>query len=336
MNLRQNSFKNLILVFILISTVTACVPARNYDDLKANKIRCEQENDKLKAENLNLKTRNKELTLKDQETSRDLKYLSGDTTALSRGMNRLQSLYNELQDSYDKLLDNNARLLSSSTSENKTIMGELQSTQTELQQKEDRLNELETDLKTREQKLAELTQQLEQREGKVKELNSILNSKDSTMNALKKQVSSALLDFTNSGLTISQADGKVMVSLEEKLLFASGSTEVDTKGKDAISKLAKVLEVNPDISIVIEGHTDNVPIKGGNIKDNWDLSVMRATSVVRILMNSANINPSRLLPSGRGEFQPLVKNSNAESKRKNRRIEIILSPNLDKLYQLVD
>lgn len=336
MILTQNSFKNLILFFILIGTLSSCVPARNYDDLKANKIRCEQENDKLKAENLNLKTKNKELMLNAQETSRDLKYLSGDTTAMSRGMNRLQKLYDELQNSYDKLLDNNAKLLASSDTENKTIMGELQSTQIELQQKEDRLNELETDLKSREQKLAELTEQLELREGKVKELNSILYAKDSTMNALKKQVSSALLDFKDSGLSITQENGKVMVSLEEKLLFASGSTVVDNKGKEAIGKLAKVLEGNPDISIVIEGHTDNVPIKGGNIKDNWDLSVMRATSVVRILMSSANINPSRLLPSGRGEYQPLVQNSDSESRRKNRRIEIILSPNLDKLYQLVN
>ena len=106
--------------------------------------------------------------------------------------------------------------------------------------------------------------------------------------------------------------------------------------KEAIEKLAKVLAVNSDISIVIEGHTDNVPLKGGSIKDNWDLSVMRATSVVRILMSSANINPSRLIPSGRGEYQPLVVNTNSESKRKNRRIEIILSPNLDKLYRLID
>lgn len=336
MILRQNTLKNLILFLFIISGLAACVPARQYDELKSNKVRCEKENDALKAENLKLKTRNKEMQLKAQETDRNLKYLSGDTTAMGRGMSRLQKLYDELQNSYDKLLENNAKLLESSSSENKTIMGELQSTQAELQKKEDRLNELELDLKTRETRLTELTEQLEMREGKVRELNRILNAKDSSMLALKQQVSSALLDFKNSGLTVTQANGKVMVSLEEKLLFASGSTVVDAKGKEALGKLAMVLESNKDIAIVIEGHTDNVPIKAGNIKDNWDLSVMRATSVVRILMESANINPSRLLPSGRGEHQPLVENTNSESKRKNRRIEIILSPKLDKLYELVE
>jgi len=215
-------------------------------------------------------------------------------------------------------------------------MGELQSTQTELQQKEDRLNELEKDLNKRENKVDELNKQLEAREGKVNELNSILKAKDESMQKLKRQVTSALLDFENSGLTVSHTNGQVMVSLEEKLLFASGSTVVDAKGKEAISKLATVLAANPDISIVIEGHTDNVPIRGGSIKDNWDLSVMRATSVVRILMNSAKIDASRLLPSGRGEYQPLVANTDTESKRKNRRIEIILSPDLDKLYNLIE
>ncbi|NNC84943.1 MAG: OmpA family protein [Bacteroidia bacterium] len=276
------------------------------------------------------------MQLQAQETTRNLKYLSGDTTAMGRGMNRLQKLYDELQTSYDKLLENNAKLLSSSSSENKTIMSELQSTQTELQNKEDRLNELQIDLESREKRLADLTNELELREGKVRDLNRILNAKDSSMQALKNQVSSALLDFENSGLTVSQANGQVMVSLEEKLLFASGSTVVDSKGKEAISKLAEVLEKNKDISIVIEGHTDNVPMKSANIKDNWDLSVMRATSVVRILMSSADIDPARLLPSGRGEHQPLVENADSESKRKNRRIEIILSPNLDKLYELVE
>ena len=124
--------------------------------------------------------------------------------------------------------------------------------------------------------------------------------------------------------------------MEEQLLFASGSTVVDPRGEEALKKLAEVLEKNTDINILIEGHTDNVPIKGGNIKDNWDLSVLRSTSVVRILTKYAKISPERLMPAGRGEFAPLDKGNTAEARKKNRRIEIILSPKVDELLELLE
>ena len=161
--------------------------------------------------------------------------------------------------------------------------------------------------------------------------------KDSIMNALKNTVSNALLGFEGQGLTVTQRNGKVYVSLEEKLLFTSGSTSVDPNGVRALRQLAAVLATNDDISIMIEGHTDDVPFrKGSSIKDNWDLSVMRATSIVRILMSAADIDAERITVAGRGEYLPIDPGDNPEARRKNRRTEIILSPNLDELYKILD
>ena len=157
------------------------------------------------------------------------------------------------------------------------------------------------------------------------------------MNALRDIVSKALYGFEGQGLTVNIKNGKVYVSLEEQLLFKSGSTEVDSRGVDALKRLARVLEQNPEINIMIEGHTDDVPIRrGGTIKDNWDLSVLRATSIVRILLDGARIDPTRLTTSGRGEYLPVDPASSPEARRKNRRTEIILSPKLDELFKILE
>jgi chemotaxis protein MotB len=145
------------------------------------------------------------------------------------------------------------------------------------------------------------------------------------------------MGFENQGLAVTQKNGKVYVSLEEKLLFKSGSTVVDPKGAAALKKLSGVLEQNPDINVMIEGHTDDVPvIAGSTYKDNWDLSVLRATSIVRILLDGSKINPERLTTAGRSQYQPVEPAKTAESRQKNRRTEIILSPKLDELYKLVE
>jgi chemotaxis protein MotB len=146
-----------------------------------------------------------------------------------------------------------------------------------------------------------------------------------------------LLGFEGQGLTVTRRDGKVYVSLEEQLLFKTGSTVVDPNGVRALQQLAVVLANNPDISIMIEGHTDNVPFRqGSSIKDNWDLSVMRATSIVRILLGAANIEPTRITVAGRGEFLPVDPADTPEARRKNRRTEIILSPDLSELYRILE
>jgi chemotaxis protein MotB len=168
------------------------------------------------------------------------------------------------------------------------------------------------------------------------DLRTAIRKQDSITNALRKAVSDALMGFEGKGLTVHMKDGKVYVSLEEKLLFASGKWDVSKDGISALKDLAKVLENNPDINVLIEGHTDNVPLNSQNqVADNWDLSVMRATSIVKILLNNGKINPTRLVASGRGEFLPVEPNTSAANKAKNRRTEIILSPKLDELLQII-
>jgi chemotaxis protein MotB len=211
-------------------------------------------------------------------------------------------------------------------------------TQEELQKKQDALKIMETDLNLKKKNLDELNAELVKREARVKELEDVLAKKDQAVNELKKKVSTALTGFEGNGLTVHLKNGKVYVSLEERLLFASGSIVVDPKGADAIKKVAKVLEQNPDISVLIEGHTDNVPFNGasGGIKDNWDLSVLRATSIVKIIAGSSKVDPTRLTAAGRGEFVPLDPANTAEARKKNRRTEIILTPKLDELLKAIE
>jgi chemotaxis protein MotB len=157
------------------------------------------------------------------------------------------------------------------------------------------------------------------------------------VDALKQKVSAALMGFEGQGLTVTKKNGKIYVSLEEQLLFGSGSTTVDAKGVSALKKLAAVLEQNPDINITVEGHTDDVPVvPGSQLVDNWDLSVRRATSIIRILTENSSINPKRLTASGRGEYMPVNTAKSAEARQKNRRTEIILTPNLDDLFEILE
>ncbi|MFW5781215.1 MAG: OmpA/MotB family protein, partial [Bacteroidota bacterium] len=176
-----------------------------------------------------------------------------------------------------------------------------------------------------------------ERNARLLELETILARKDSAVNALRNKVAAALIGFENEGLSVDIKNGKVYVSLEEKLLFPSGSTRIDARGINALKKLARVLEENKDINITIEGHTDDVPvIASAAMKDNWDLSVKRATAVVRILLDNSSIDPKRLTASGRGEYMPLDTGKTSEARQKNRRTEIILTPKLDELFQILE
>ena len=181
-----------------------------------------------------------------------------------------------------------------------------------------------------------LSSDLQKREQRLKEVEEILRKRDEATNQLKEKLQQALLGFTKSGLTVEIKNGKVYVSLTDKLLFPSGSIVIDEKGKQALTQLAEVLKQQPEINIAVEGHTDSQKITNlGQIKDNWDLSVLRATSVVRYLTEISKVESVRMTATGKGEFQPLDSNSSAEGRSKNRRIEIVLSPKLDELYDLI-
>ncbi len=178
---------------------------------------------------------------------------------------------------------------------------------------------------------------LESRSARVFELESIINKKDSIVTALKKSIAKALIGLEGEGLTIEKRNGKVYVSLEEALLFASGKYEVNSGGVVALNKLANVLAYQNDLEILVEGHTDSIPFNSrGLVKDNWDLSVMRATNVVKVLTQNPDLDPIQLTAAGRSEFMPIASNTNAEGRSVNRRIEIILSPNLDDLFKLLE
>lgn len=186
-------------------------------------------------------------------------------------------------------------------------------------------------------RLAKLKQELEARSQRVAELENVIASKDAAMTKLKNAISKALTNFEGNGLTVEQRNGKVYVSMENKLLFESGSWAVGAKGKQAVKQLGEVLAENPEIAILIEGHTDNVPYKGNEqLSGNWDLSAKRATAIVNILRENATINPENLTAAGRGEFAPVASNDTADGKAQNRRIEVILTPKLDEISKLLN
>lgn len=189
------------------------------------------------------------------------------------------------------------------------------------------------------QKSEELKQQerlLAERENALREMQAMISRQDSITRRLNEIVRNALLGFNSDELTVEVKNGKVYVSMSDKLLFRSGSAGVESKGRDALKVLAEVLEKNADIDVLVEGHTDNVPIRTAQFRDNWDLSVVRATSIVRILTEDYKLSPLRVTASGKGEFMPRASNDNSEGRARNRRTEIILSPKLDELMKLLE
>tara|TARA_B100000927_G_C16405601_1_gene445159 strand:+ start:55 stop:951 length:897 start_codon:yes stop_codon:yes gene_type:complete len=187
------------------------------------------------------------------------------------------------------------------------------------------------------ERISERENELDDKITRVNDLERLINQQKELMQGLKEKLSNALLNYEGKGLSVEAREGKVYVSMENKLLFQSGSWDVETEGKSALASLGEVLSDNPDISILIEGHTDNVPFTGrGSIKGNWDLSTKRATSIVNILLENPEILPQNLTAAGRGEYLPIAPNSTREGRSANRRIEVILSPQLDKITQIIN
>lgn len=184
--------------------------------------------------------------------------------------------------------------------------------------------------------LSQKMSELDERERTINELQDMINAQTERVQNLLNSVKDALLGFSSDELTVREKDGKVYVAMSDKLLFESGSARVEKRGKEALAKLAEVLNKQTDIDVYIEGHTDSKPINTAQFKDNWDLSVIRATSVVRILTKDYGVNPLQIQPCGRGEFMPVADNESADGRAKNRRTEIIMAPKLDKLYRMLN
>jgi len=332
-----------ILIFLNIF-LFSCVPAGKFEALKAKRDDCEKENSSLKDENRKLTSSANEYDSKVSVLNKQIASLKADTSSLGSNMRKMAANYNQLSQTYNLLMDKEKELLEGGASESKKILTQLQKQQESLQQQEDKLLELNKNLdekkkilQSMEDELAVSKKELNEKQARLIELQNILNRKDSTVKALKDKVSAALLSFQNNGLTIEQKNGKVYVSMDEKLLFKPAKYEVDTKGVEALKKLSKVLEANADVNIMVEGNTDNVEYNGKNqIKDNWDLSVMRATSVVKIILENSSINPIRLSAVGRSQYQPLDPANTPEARSKNRRTDIILTPKLDELFKIIE
>ena len=215
------------------------------------------------------------------------------------------------------------------------LQGQILILQKQITDLQDKNTSLNNDISNKTNTLNQNQQTLAEQQKKLAQLQALLDQQKMKAEALKKKMADALVGFTANELTVTQKNGKVYVSLSEGLLFPSGSAVVNEKGKDALSKLAAVLVLNPDISVNIEGHTDSIPIRG-KYEDNWALSTARATSIVRILVNEYKVDPRSVVASGHSMYDPVATNSTPEGRAKNRRTEIILSPKLDELYNLIN
>lgn len=200
---------------------------------------------------------------------------------------------------------------------------------------QDKLNAASSDAAQKQNQLQRSKQQIEEQQRRLAQLQALIDQQKAASAALRKKMADALSGFSSNELTVSTKNGKVYVSLSENLLFPSGSAKVNEKGVSALAKLAEVLNVNPDITVNIEGHTDSIPIKG-RFEDNWALSVSRATSIVRILVNDYKVDAMRVIASGHSQYDPVQPNATPEGRAKNRRTEIILTPKLDELYRLLE
>ncbi len=229
---------------------------------------------------------------------------------------------NTLQDAYAALEQNSNEALQASIEKNRGLLEDIQIKEGELLLERTRLDSL--------------TRELSSRIARVEELEGLIADKEALMSSLKNALTAALNSFEGNGLSVEQRGGKVYVSMENKLLFQSGSWSVGNTGKQALKQLGSVLAANPEIAVLIEGHTDSDPYIGNdNLSGNWDLSTKRATAIVKLLLKNNKIKAENLTAAGRGQHQPLATNKTAAGKAKNRRIEVILSPKLDKIAALL-
>jgi chemotaxis protein MotB len=317
--------KRFALFLVSLTVLASCVPAKKYNELLEKEKKCSEELERYKSSAITNEGKAKDLQSRYDLLQKEATALKEDTSDLGNRHRLLQTEYDKttaqlesMERAFDKLRITGAR-------ETATLQAELEAKNLELQRKEDALLSLESELKTKQQ-------QLEEREQRVNELEEMIRRQDEAAQLLKNKVAAALKGFESQGLTVEYKNGKIYVSMEAKLLFASGSTVVEPNGKKALIELAKVLENEKELEIIVEGHTDTDKLNSSvSPKNNWELSVLRSTSVIEILTGNSKINPAHLMAAGRSEFHPV----DPANKAKNRRIEIIIAPNLSELYDLI-
>jgi chemotaxis protein MotB len=315
--------KKISLIALTLTLFSSCVSKKIYTEL-------EDKYANLKKENRGLSDDNESLSSTKTKLENDLDKLNKAYADAIKERDQLRADYaasktnlDNLKASYKALEENSSASIAANSKKNRELLAQLEAKEQALATESERLNKLQKELESRSQRVAEL--------------ENVIATKDAAMTRLKEAISKALTNFEGKGLTVEQRDGKVYISMENKLLFKSGSWSVGGEGRKAVQQLGSVLAENPDIAILIEGHTDDVPYKGTTqLSGNWDLSTKRATAIVNILRENASINPENLTAAGRGEYAPVATNDTAEGKAKNRRIEVILTPKLDEISKLLN
>ena len=317
--------RKIALAIVVLSLTTSCVSKKIYQDLENKYADLKKEHNALSDENTTLKTDKNQLEADKNKLQTELDKVKAERDKLAADYAATKKNLDNLKASYAALEKDSNDALEANINKNRQLLAELEAKQKALAAEQDRLNKLKKDLEASSTRLAEL--------------EKMMADKDMAMKKLKETLSKSLKAFEGKGLTVTERDGKVYVSMENKLLFESGSWTVGSEGKKAVDLVGKVLADNPDISVLIEGHTDNDKITGtigGGVESNWDLSTKRATAIVNILSANAKVKKENLTAAGRGEYAPLMSNETAEGKAKNRRIEIILTPKLDEISKMLN
>lgn len=316
--------KKVSVALLILALSTSCVSKKVYTDLENKYADLKKENRKMGDENEELLKAKNKLEIDQSSLQKEYDKLKAERDKLQADYTAANNNLKNLQTSYSALEKNSDDALKTNMDKNRELLAKLEAKEKALAAEQERLNKLMADF--------------QERSNRVAELEEIMSSKEASMKKLKETLSKALNAFEGKGLTIEQKNGKVYVSMENKLLFQTGSWAVGTEGKKAVVEVGKVLAQNPDISVLIEGHTDNDKFAGamGQIENNWDLSTKRATAIVAILGENKGINKENLTAAGRGEYAPLASNDTAEGKAKNRRIEIILTPKLDEISKMLN
>ena len=308
---------------LALALMTSCVSKKVYTDLETKYADLKKENRALADQNTALEQEKNQLDLQSKDLQAQLDRLKEERDKLAADYTATKSSYDNLKSSYSALEKNSSEALDSNLKKNRELLAQLEAKEKALAAEQDRLNKLKEELQNRSQR--------------VDELEGMIAAQEEGLRRLKETLSNALHGFEGKGLTVEHKNGKVYVSMENKLLFNSGSWTVGAEGKKAVNEVAKVLAANPDIAVLIEGHTDNVPYNGsGQIESNWDLSTKRATAIVNIIRENKGVDPKNLTAAGRGEYAPVAANDTAEGKSKNRRIEIILTPKLDDISKMLN
>ena len=315
----------LIPVASLLMLSSCLVSKKKFDDqvALANKYLAEKNDcgDKLTAANATIDDLNKQIANLNDEIQK----LKDSNASLQDKVQKLDALKKETESVCEKVKQKLDEITHASASERNKLMQDLA--------------QKEKDLIEKSAQLDKLSQDLNERDAKLRNMQALMARKDSSVQALRKKLTDALLGFNNSELSVSVKDGKVYVSMSDKLLFSTGSFKVDERGKEALKKIAEVLNKQTDINIAIEGHTDNkayVSTTSGPINSNWDLSVMRASNVTKILVDDYKVDPMHITPEGRGQFIPVESNETAEGRSKNRRIEVVLEPDMKAIMDILN